>query len=102
MAPGAHRVDPLGILVDPVDLVAQLLLDVGELALQPAQACRQPRERRAAVERGERGAERVGPGTFERLVGLGECGPVGDRVAEQQLLGLERDVLGRDPPAGRR
>ena len=57
---GARTVlDPLGVLVDPLDLVAQLLLDVGQLALHAPQPCRELGERRPAVERGDRVPERV-------------------------------------------
>ena len=87
-------VEALGVLVDPLDLVAQLLLDVGQLALHAPQPPGERRERRPAVERGHRVPERVGRRAFERLVRVRERVAVGDRVGEQRLLGFERDVLG--------
>ena len=97
----AHGLDPCRIVVDPLDLAAQLLLDVGQLALRAAQPGGERGERRPAVERGERGADRVERRTLERLVRAGERLAVRDRVGEQRLLGLERDVLGRVVEPGR-
>ena len=90
----AHRLEPLGIVVDPLDLAAQLLLDVGQLALQrpaagararrtaPGRRARRPRRRRASS---------AGPSSASYA--RGERLAVRDRVGEQRLLRLERDVL---------
>ena len=89
-----------GIVVDPVDRVAQLLLDVGELALRAraggaassANGARPSSAASAPPSGVDAGPSSASYASVERVA-------VRDRVGEEQLLGFERDVLGRDPRA---
>ncbi len=89
----AYRLEPLGVVGDRLGRHPHVVLDVGELGLRGAQTRRDLGERRAPVERGERGTERVERGTLERGVRATERLAMGGGVGEQHLLGLERHFL---------
>ena len=99
-----HDLDPEGVLLDPLADAAQVARQVRQLGRHPAQPALEVGERHPVGQRrdglaeGVDGASLVGQRGDRPLGG----GPVGHRVGEQGLLGLQPLVLVRAADAGRR